>query len=334
MKTPDVKTLAFRPEERNIFFHLLTGCNLACRHCYINREQHGAEMVSLENMIAWLKLFYEPEKESNVIFLGGEPTMHPDLAAGIKKARELGYSSVTVDTNGYLFHNLLERISPDDAVLSFSLDGPDPAVNDPIRGAGVFKTCTENLRKAAALGFKTSLIHTVSRMNLAHLHRMPELLADLGVNRFFIQVIGLRGKSARGGGELQLTPEEWLKTVPPVAAKAAKLGIPTIYPKVFLDKGEKFECAGRVAENFFIFPNGRVYRCPLCEDHPIHAMEIKGGKLIKRAGLNEERFFELEIPEGCVMNRLLQAGNIPYGPDGAPLHRISCCLLKQGVGLE
>lgn len=334
MKKPKIKTIAFRPEERNIFFHILTGCNLACRHCYINLKQHGTEMISLETMVDWLELFFDPEKESNVIFLGGEPTMHPDLAVGIKKARELGYSSVTVDTNGYLFHNLLERISPEDAVLSFSLDGPDAEINDPIRGAGVFATCTKNLKKAGDLGFKTSLIFTASRMNLDHLHRMPELLKKLGVNRFFIQVIGLRGRSAEDGGELQLTPEEWLREVPPVAKKAAAMGIPTIYPKVFLEQGEKFECAGRVAENFFLFPNGRVYRCPLCEDHPIHSMEIQDNKLIKRKGLNEDCFFELQIPEGCVMNRLLQSGNIPYGPDGAPLHRISCCLLKQGVGLK
>ncbi|MCK4837506.1 MAG: radical SAM protein [Desulfobulbaceae bacterium] len=331
MKKTAAKTIAFQPEERNIFFHILTGCNLACRHCYINREQHGSEMISRQTMVDWLKLFHNPEKESNVIFLGGEPTMHPDLAFGIKKARELGYSSVTVDTNGYLFHDLLDHLSPTDAVLSFSLDGPDTEVNDPIRGEGVFATCTANLKKAVARGFKTSLIYTVSRMNLKHLPRMPELLAELGVNRFFIQVIGLRGKSAEDGQNLQLTPEEWLKEVPPVAAKAAALGIPTIYPKVFLDEGEKFECAGQVAENFFIFPNGRVYRCPLCEDHPIHSLEIKGGKLLKRAGLNEDRFFELQIPEGCVMNRMLQPGNISYDHDGKPRHRISCCLLKQEV---
>jgi hypothetical protein len=47
--------------------------------------------------------------------------------------------------------------------------------------------------------------------------------------------------------------------------------------------------------------------------------------------LNEDRFFELDIPEGCVMNRLLQPGNIIYEPDGQPRHRISCCLLKQEV---
>lgn len=334
MKESTSQTIAFRPEERNIFFHILTGCNLACQHCYINREQHGSDMVSRQTMLAWLKLFHDPEKESNVIFLGGEPTLHPDLAWGIKKAREIGYTSITVDTNGYLFHDLLDHIAPTDAVLSFSLDGPDSAINDPIRGEGVFATCTANLKKAAAQGFQTSLIYTVSRMNLDHLQRMPPLLAELGVNRFFIQVIGLRGKSATEGNNLQLTPDEWLQKVPPVAAQAAALGIPTIYPKVFLDKSEKFECAGKVAENFFIFPNGRVYRCPLCEDYPIHSLEIKEGQLLKRPGLNENQFFDLQIPEGCVMNRLLQPGNITYEADGTPKHRISCCLLKQEVALK
>jgi len=329
MKKPAVRTVAFRPEERNIFFHVLTACNLSCRHCYINREQHGYEMVSRETMTAWLKLFHDPEKETNVVFLGGEPTMHPDLAFGIKKARELGYASVTVDTNGFLHHDLLNNIRPDDAVLSFSLDGPDAEVNDPVRGDGVFEVCTENIRKAVALGFDTNLIYTVSRLNLKHLERMPELLAELGIKRFFIQVIGLRGKSVGEGQELQLTPAEWLQTVPRVAEEAAALGIPTTYPKVFLEEGEKFECAGRVAENYFVFPNGRVYRCPLCEDYPVHSLKITDDDLVRRDGLNEEQFFELDIPEGCVMNRMLQPGNICYDKDGNPLHRISCCLLKQ-----
>lgn len=332
MNVPAVRTVAFRPEERNVFFHILTACNLACSHCYINREQHGSEMISRETMVEWLEMFHDPGKETNLIFLGGEPTLHPDLAYGIKKAREIGYGSITVDTNGYLHNDLLDHISPADAVISFSLDGPEAAVNDPIRGAGVFDVCTENLKKAVGMGFRTSLIYTVSRLNLEHLQRMPELLAAWGVKRFFIQVIGLRGKSAGAGQDLQLTPEEWLAEVPPVAAAAAAQGIPTTYPKVFLDDDEKFECAGRVAENFFVFPNGRVYRCPLCEDYPIHSLEIVDGKLVKREGLNEDRFFELDIPEGCVMNRMLQPGNISYGPDGAPLHRISCCLLKQQVG--
>jgi MoaA/NifB/PqqE/SkfB family radical SAM enzyme len=322
-------TLQFKAQERNVFFHLLTACNLSCSHCYINIDQHGAQTVSRETMERWLELFYQPAKQSNIIFLGGEPTLHPDLAHGIRYARQLGYATITVDSNGFLFHDLLARIEPGEAVLSFSLDGPDAAVNDPIRGQGVFATCIANLKRALALGFEVSVIYTVSRMNLHHLERMPALLHSLGVKRFFIQVIGIRGKSAATAETLQLSPDEWLSVIPPVAQEAAERGIHVIYPKVFLEEGEEFACAGEVAENFFIFPNGRVYKCPLCEDFPIHALEIKDNRLVKTQGLNEERFFQLHIPEGCVMNKLLQPGNIEYRADGTPKHRISCCLLKQ-----
>lgn len=331
------RTIHFQPGERNVFFHLLTACNLRCCHCYINPDQHGQGAVSRADLEAWLRLFHRPERPANLIFLGGEPTLHPDLVHGVRFARQLGYQGITIDTNGFLHHDLLARLRPDEAVLSFSLDGPEAAINDPLRGSGVFAVCAANLAKAVALGFDVSLIYTVSRRNLDHLARMPALLKKLGCRRFFIQVIGLRGKSAAGEADacrpesLQVTPEEWLAVVPQVAAEAAGRGIHTIYPKVYLEPEEPFECAGRVAENFFIFPNGRVYLCPLCEDYPLNALRIEGGELIETTGLSERRLFTLTIPEGCVMNKLLQPGNIRYQPDGSPCHRISCCLLKQEI---
>jgi MoaA/NifB/PqqE/SkfB family radical SAM enzyme len=330
MNEPLARTLAFKPGMRNVFFHVLTGCNLSCRHCYINPEQHGKGMVDRETMLTWLRLFFDPDKETSLVFLGGEPTLHPDLAAGIRAAREIGYHTITVDTNGYLFHDLLARIAPRDTVLSFSLDGPSPEVNDLIRGTGVFATATANLRRAVAMGFTVSVIYTVNKLNIAHLQEMPRLLAAWGVHRLFIQVIGIRGKSAAElGPDLQLTPPEWLTVVPEAALEAVRCGLEVSYPKVFLEEGEPFECAGLVAENYFIFPNGRVYRCPLCEDFPMHTYQIEEGCLVRNSGLTEERFFGLQIPEGCVMNKLLQPGNLRYDSEGRPLHRISCCLLKQ-----
>lgn len=323
------KTVYFKPGERNIFFHILTACNLSCRHCYINPDEHGTATLSLATIRDWLALFHQPGKTNNLILLGGEPTLHPDLAPAIKEARQIGYDSITVDTNGYLFHHLLDRITPEDAVLSFSLDGPEPLVNDPLRGEGSFAVCTENLVRAVHQGFRVSVIFTASRLNLAHLHRMPDLLTKLGVARFFIQVIGLRGKSARDSEALQLTHEEWLDVVPAVAAQAAAAGMEVIFPKVFLEPGEPFDCAGRVAENFFIFPNGRVYQCPLCEDLPINTFSIVDHTLRRNSGLVEAALFSLDIPEGCVMNKLLQPDNIACDQDGAPLYRISCCMLKQ-----
>ncbi len=328
------QTVGFKAGERNVFLHILTGCNLSCSHCYINPSQHGTNMLPREQMEAWIRLFADSEKQTNIIFLGGEPTMHPDLVHGLRIARQCGFN-ITVDTNGFLFHDFLNRVSADLVdFLSFSLDGPDNEINDPIRGEGVFEVCTSNLKKAVARGFNTSLIYTVSSRNIEHLQRMVPLLAELGVRKFFIQVIGLRGKSAqaddeRAGDPVQVDPARWLEVVPRVAAAVAELGIEVIYPKVFLDKEEQFECAGNVAENFFVFPNGRVYQCPLCEDHPVHSYEIRENRLVHRTGLTEENFFGLNIAEGCVMNKLLQPDTITYDQDETPHHRISCCLLKQ-----
>ncbi|MGB3212707.1 MAG: radical SAM protein [Desulforhopalus sp.] len=328
------RTVGFQPGERNIFFHILTACNLSCCHCYINREQHGTQQLTREELEQWMVLFASPEKRSNMIFLGGEPTLHPDLPFAIKKAKELGYF-VTVDSNGYLFHDLLAKTTPELLdFLSFSLDGPDAQTNDPIRGEGVFDTCVANIDRAVKLGFNVSVIYTVSKKNLEALPRMVPLLTKLKVKKFFIQVIGLRGNSVKADSEevSQVSRQQWLETVPEVAAFAAESGIHVTYPKVFLSEGEKFECAGVVAENFFIFPNGRVYQCPLCEDHPINAFRIENNRLVENDGLSEDNFFRLDIAEGCVMNKLLQPDTIEYDEEGKPLFRISCCLLKQEIG--
>jgi len=259
--------------------------------------------------------------------------MHPDLSLAIKKAKDLGYNSVTVDTNGYLFNDILLKVKPEDVdYFSFSLDGATRKTNDWIRGQGSYDKCIAGIREAVLRDFTTSLIYTVSKANIHELDMMVPLLKDLCIDRFFIQVIGLRGKSAGNGPEKsQVFHYKWLSKIPDVAQKVARLGITVTYPKVFLTPKEHFECAGLVAQNYFIFPNGRVYRCPLCEDFPIHSLKIKDNELIETGKINERDLFKLNIPEGCVMNKLIQPENLSYNSDGMPEYKIACCLLKEEI---
>ncbi len=332
------RTVEFSKDAANVFFHILTQCNLACRHCNINPDQHGCGMLPIATIRKWLAVLAERRPAANVVFLGGEPTLHPDLADAVIEARRLGYASITIDTNGYLFHDILDRVTPAEVdFFSFSLDGPEASVNDALRGTGSFAACTAGIQKAVARGFRTSLIYTVSRRNIDHLDRMPPLLKSWGIERFFIQVIGIRGRSAGSGMRCgdqgpQLTRTQWETTVPPVAAAAARLGIVVTYPKVYLSPPDRFECAGRVADNYFVFPNGRVYRCPLCEDFPVNGLVLDGDCLVPAPRLNETDLFSLDIAEGCVMNRLIQPENLDYDEDGSPRHRIACCLLKEELG--
>jgi MoaA/NifB/PqqE/SkfB family radical SAM enzyme len=238
-----------------------------------------------------------------------------------------------VDTNGYLFHEILSKVDPEEIdYFSFSIDGATRKTNDMIRGKGSYDNCIAGIKKAISRGFTTSLIYTVSQMNLHELDMMAPLLKDLGVDRFFIQVIGIRGKSAENSQEkLQVSRDEWLKIIPDAAQNIARLGITVTYPKVFLSPDEPFECAARVAENYFIFPNGRVYQCPLCEDFPLHSKVFKGNLLLNTPKINESNLFNLNIPEGCVMNKLIQPGNLSYNTDGAPEYRVACCMLKEEI---
>ena len=326
------RTVAFSKNATNLFFHILTACNLKCRHCYINPEQHGRETLAIETIEKWLELFSDRKETANVIFLGGEPTLHPELPRAIKTARKMGYNSITIDSNGYLFHDILDHVTPDEVdFVSFSLDGATPETCDAIRGEGVFAICTENAKKARAKGFATSLIFTVSQENVHELSMMPDLLEELGISRFFIQVLGIRGNSATDDGQKRVTRELWESLVPRVAEEVARRGIGVTWPKVFLGEGEAFECAGEVADNLFVFPNGRVYRCPLCEDYPIHTYTIEDDQIENAPRLNETDFFKLAIPEGCTMNKLVQPGNLSYGEDGTPDYRIACCLLKEEI---
>jgi MoaA/NifB/PqqE/SkfB family radical SAM enzyme len=327
------KTVSFSKNSTNVFFHILTKCNLNCRHCYINRKQHGENTLPLSTIEAWLDAFAQKSNIANVIFLGGEPTIHPDLSFAIKKAKNMGYKSITVDTNGYLFNDILSKVSPDDVdYFSFSLDGATRKTNNMIRGEGSYDKCIEGIKKAVSMGFGTSLIYTVSSANIHELEMMVPLLDDLNIERFFVQVIGIRGKPAQINQEkLQVSRSEWLSIIPDVAEKVAKRGIIVSYPKVFLSSEETFECAGLVAENYFIFPNGRVYRCPICEDFPLHSMIFKDNRLVNTGKLNENDLFNLNIPEGCVMNKLVQPENLSYKSDGTPEYKVACCLLKEEI---
>ncbi|MDZ7666772.1 MAG: radical SAM protein [Desulfotignum sp.] len=327
------KTVAFSKESSNLFFHILTRCNLSCAHCYINPDQHGRKTLSIDTIRRWLDLFSPKASCTNLIFLGGEPTLHKDLSKAVKHARHLNFNSITIDTNGFLFHDILEKITPEEVdVISFSLDGATSATNDTIRGPGSFDAVVSGIHQARKKGFSCAMIYTVSDKNLHELSKMPDLVASLDIHRFFIQVIGMRGKSAAGSTDThQVSKDLWLSVIPEVARTIAETGIIVTYPKVFLEKGEVFTCAGLVADNFFVFPNGRVYRCPLCEDYPLHAYTISDNTLVPSLPVNETQLFDLTIPEGCVMNKLIQPGNLDYLADGTPAHQIACCMLKQEI---
>jgi MoaA/NifB/PqqE/SkfB family radical SAM enzyme len=129
-----------------------TLCNLQCTHCFISSSptNHAHEMMSLADVRPYLE---EAERLGvrEYYLTGGEPFLNREILEIIEATLALG--PVTVLTNGLPIRpetaarlRGLADASPYSLDLRVSLDGPDAATNDPIRGHGTFE------RIVAAIG--------------------------------------------------------------------------------------------------------------------------------------------------------------------------------------
>lgn len=128
-----------------MYFNVTNACNLTCRHCVnssgkpLQDELTTAEMRALIDRLAELFVL-------EVKFAGGEPLMRRDVPDLLEHAVERGLA-VSLTTNGtVLSQALLERL--DRIPLQFltvSLEGPDAASHDAVRGAGTFRRAVQGL---------------------------------------------------------------------------------------------------------------------------------------------------------------------------------------------
>lgn len=136
-----------------------TICNLRCRHCFIScsPENDTFGFMTVEQVQAAL----DEARAAGVreyYFTGGEPFAHPRMVEILE--RTMAYGPATVLTNGTLFTpeqvrrlRAIEDASIYSLELRVSLDGYDPATNDPIRGAGTFGQIMRGIALLAAEGF-------------------------------------------------------------------------------------------------------------------------------------------------------------------------------------
>jgi len=92
-------------EIESLELHVAHACNLSCESCshYSNHEHRG--LVSLEQATTWMKSWSGRVRPRHFRLLGGEPTVHPDLAGFIEVSRShWPDSQLWLVTNGFFLH--------------------------------------------------------------------------------------------------------------------------------------------------------------------------------------------------------------------------------------
>lgn len=189
-----------------------TLCNLACTHCFIcchpRNESFG--FLSLETVRRHLE-------ESRALgvkeyyFTGGEPFLHRDLPAILEETLRLG--PATVLTNGTVLRDGLvsdlariARESRYSLEIRVSIDGPESALNDALRGEGTFEAAMRGVEVLAAAGFLPiiTVVQTwVDEATDGVLRRLSEELRRRGCSRPRIKLlpilrIGMEASRTRG----------------------------------------------------------------------------------------------------------------------------------------
>jgi MoaA/NifB/PqqE/SkfB family radical SAM enzyme len=125
---------------------------------------------------------------------GGEPTTHPRLVDAVRLARELGYRSINVTSNGRLLRDraLAESLLGSGVThLLISLHGATPAVHDAATDTpGSFEQTVAGIDTVMALRpahVETGMNVTIVRSNVDHLLALTELAVAKGFGKINFQ---------------------------------------------------------------------------------------------------------------------------------------------------
>lgn len=124
-----------------------------------------------------------------VVFTGGEPTFRPKpLLEWVKYAKELGYKTIQIQTNGRMFayKNYCEEMIKTGAnEFGLAIHGSNTKIHDYLTQApGSWVQTVQGIRNLRSLGQYILTNTVITKPNYKDLPNLAKLLVSLGVNQF------------------------------------------------------------------------------------------------------------------------------------------------------
>ena len=168
---------------RRIGFELTDRCNLACTHCLrsINHDRGNIDTAVVRSaLFEAAGLGFE-----EVVFTGGEPTLHPDFISLAEDALQAGLY-LTVVTNGQRPEPIWEvyRQSEhlDRMTVALSLEGADESTFNLIRGKRAYRRFMQTVLGLQARQLNIRFSATIGPWNQDQIRPILRLAHDLSVD--------------------------------------------------------------------------------------------------------------------------------------------------------
>lgn len=160
-------------------------CNNRCLFCAQGHKREGCPQVPFDELVARMKKGRETSDE--LVLTGGEPSLHKEILAVVRAAKDMGYRQIQLQTNGRrLAYGSFVDALVEAGVTEFSpaLHGPTEAVHDALtRAPGSFRQTVAGIRLVRRQGLPVVTNSVVVRGNVPHLPALVDLLGRLGVGQ-------------------------------------------------------------------------------------------------------------------------------------------------------
>lgn len=325
---------------KQVFLYINDECNLGCEQCiYKPHVLYDERREIAPKTVAGLLAAFHQLGAHKLTILGGEPTLygsrekHRPLYEVIHTARRIGFEYLRMDTNGQFSSRLFERAALDELdEMAFSVDGYDPASNDPLRGERTFVRATRRIADAVARGQRCSITCCIHKElvqrgadGLYGVDRVIQLGQALGVKTVNFHDLFKAGVPMDAWtGSLDTTVEEHVRMYNEVRDRVERgvYSVDVRLPQCFVPRAE-FDrnpgyygyCPVKLGERVMIHSDGVIRICSnlICSSFGIGRFEDE--KIVwNRTTSNETRHHDLDRSTPCT-NR---SKNRSYG-DYVPL---------------
>ncbi len=249
-------------------WHITDLCNLRCRHCYQDKFDATKDITIdiwkgiLDSMVQSLKTRDYTGLSINIT--GGEPLISPLFFPIMEFLEELDFiREVNIITNGINLKALYPRLRLYKKLnyIKVSLEGPNPEVNDLIRGKENFEKVMCNITDMPE---RIVLMYTLTKFNYNKIEDMYKLGLSLGIKGLILERFIPLGVG-RDMIEKTLGSEEWLYILKVIANLSNTDWINLLPFRAFFIDLQSKEVLGALCnlgdESMCLMPDGTVYPC-------------------------------------------------------------------------